>query len=297
MPAWPKAAPASAAGFERGGGRVVDYTAVPLPDGQTMATCVDVTDSTQIARALVERAEALEAADALKNAFIHHVSYELRSPLTNIIGFTQLLAEARVGPLNPRQREYIGYVASSSAALLAIVNDILDLATIDAGIMELDYTDLDVAATVAAAIEGVQDRLAESDIRIATRIAEGTGSLVADDKRVRQVLFNLLVNAIGFSPKGGRIELGARRDGDMIEFVISDNGPGIPGDFIETVFDRFASRPRGAARGGVGLGLAIVTSFVALHHGTVEIRSEEGRGSSVIVRLPVRPGITAQAAE
>jgi signal transduction histidine kinase len=270
---------------------------VPLPDGQTMVTFVDLSDSVRIERALTERADALEAADALKNAFIHHVSYELRSPLTNIIGFTQLLADPKVGPLTGKQREYTGYVMSSSTALLAIVNDILDLATIDAGIMELDYAEIDVAATVAAAIEGVEDRLAGTDIRIATEIAEGTGSLNADSRRVRQVLFNLLVNAISFSPKGGRVELSARRDGAMIEFLISDSGPGIPRDFVDSVFDRFASRPRGQTRGGAGLGLAIVKSFVELHRGTVEIRSEEGQGSRVVVRLPIRPGITAQAAE
>jgi signal transduction histidine kinase len=283
--------------LERPGERVIDFATVPLPDGQTMVTFVDLSDSVRIERALTERADALEAADALKNAFIHHVSYELRSPLTNIIGFTQLLADPKVGPLTGKQREYTGYVMSSSTALLAIVNDILDLATIDAGIMELDYAEIDVAATVAAAIEGVQDRLAGTEIRIATEIAEGTGSLNADSRRVRQVLFNLLVNAISFSPRTGRVELSARRDGVMIEFVISDSGPGIPRDFVDSVFDRFASRPRGHTRGGAGLGLAIVKSFVELHRGTVEIRSEEGQGSRVVVRLPIRPGVTAQAAE
>lgn len=283
--------------LDRPGDRFIDFATVPLPDGQTLVTFVDVSDSVRIERALTERAEALEAADALKNAFIHHVSYELRSPLTNIIGFTQLLADPKVGPLTGKQREYTGYVMSSSTALLAIVNDILDLATIDAGIMELDYAEIDVAATVAAAIEGVQDRLAGTDIRIATEIAEGTGSVLADSRRVRQVLFNLLVNAISFSPKGGRVELRTRRDGAMIEFVISDSGAGIPRDFLDSAFDRFASRPRGATRGGAGLGLAIVKSFVELHGGTVEIRSEEGKGSEVVVRIPIRPGITAQAAE
>jgi signal transduction histidine kinase len=283
--------------LDRAGGRVIDYTTVPLPDGQTMVTVVDVSDSVRIARALTERAEALEAAAALKNAFIHHVSYELRSPLTNIIGFTQLLADPAVGPLSDRQREYVGHVMSSSAALLAIVNDILDLASIDAGIMELDYADVDVAAAIAAVIEGVQDRLAGSGIRIDTDIATGTGHLFADSRRLRQILFNLVVNAISFSPKGGRIAVRARRDGDMVEFIVADQGPGIPRDFVDSAFDRFASRPRGESRGGAGLGLAIVKSFVELHGGTVEIRSEEGRGARVVVRLPVRPNITAEAAE
>jgi signal transduction histidine kinase len=283
--------------MERADGSVIDYAAVPLPDGQTMVTFVDVTDTANVARALIERNEALEAADALKNAFIQHVSYELRSPLTNIIGFAQLLADARVGTLNPKQREYTGYIMSSSAALLAIVNDILDLATIDAGIMELDLAEVDIAATVEAAIEGVQDRLRESHISLETRIPRDIGSFVADGKRIRQILFNLLANAIAFSSEGGRVSVSAARVGDTIEFSVSDNGPGIAGDFLGSVFDRFASRPRGDARGGAGLGLSIVKSFVTLHGGTVDISSQEGRGVTVVCRLPVRPEIAAAAAE
>ena len=283
--------------MERADGRVIDYATVPLPDGQTMVTFVDVTDSVKVERALVERNEALEAADTLKNAFIHHVSYELRSPLTNIIGFTQLLADARIGSLNDRQREYVGYVMSSSAALLAIVNDILDLATVDAGIMELDLGEVDVADTVNATIEGLQDRIQEGGIRIEKRIAPGIGTFVADGKRVRQILFNLLANAIGFSPNGGRVAISARRDGGSIEFTVEDNGPGIPREFLAAAFDPFASLARGANRGGVGLGLSIVKSFVGLHGGTVEIRSEEGRGSVAVVRLPIRPRVIAAAAE
>ena len=289
---------ASVAGrMDRSDGRVIDYATVPLPDGQTMVTFVDVTDSVKVERALVERNEALEAADTLKNAFIHHVSYELRSPLTNIIGFTQLLADARIGSLNDRQREYVGYVMSSSAALLAIVNDILDLATVDAGIMELDLGEVDVADTVNATIEGLQDRIQEGGIRIEKRIAPGIGTFVADGKRVRQILFNLLANAIGFSPNGGRVAISARRDGGSIEFTVEDNGPGIPREFLAAAFDPFASLARGANRGGVGLGLSIVKSFVGLHGGTVEIRSEEGRGSVAVVRLPIRPRVIAAAAE
>jgi signal transduction histidine kinase len=289
---------ANAAGrMERPDGRVIDYATVPLPDGQTMVTFVDVTDSERVARALVERNEALEAADAMKNAFIHHVSYELRSPLTNIIGFTQLLADARVGPLSDRQREYVGYVMSSSSALLAIVNDILDLATIDAGIMELDLSEVDIIETVNAAIEGVKDRVAETAIRLERDLPRGIGSFIGDGKRIRQILFNLLANAVEFSQRGGRVRVAARRDGGFVEFMVGDDGPGIPKDFIDSAFDPFASRPRGEGRGGAGLGLSIVRSFVALHGGTVEIESEEGRGATVRVRLPARPGITAAAAE
>jgi signal transduction histidine kinase len=282
--------------MEQPDGRVVDYATVPLPDGQTMVTFVDVTDSVQVERALVERNEALEASDSLKNAFIHHVSYELRSPLTNIIGFAQLLSDARIGPLNPKQREYTGYIMSSSASLLAIVNDILDLTTIDAGIMGLDLAEVDVRATVAAAIESIRERLDESRIRLETAIALDVGGLVADDKRVRQILYNLLSNAIAFSREGGWIRLSAARVNGFIEFTVVDEGAGIPTGFIDSVFDRFASLSRGSTRGGVGLGLSIVKSFVALHGGTVEIASEEGRGTTAKVRLPIRPALDAVAA-
>ena len=288
---------ASIAGrMEGADGSAIDYAVVPLPDGQTMVTFVDVTHSAEVARALMERNEALEAADVLKNSFIEHVSYELRSPLTNIIGFSELLSDARFGQLNEKQREYANHVMSSSAALMTIVNDILDLATIDAGIMELDLIEIDVAATIHAAIEGVQDRIQDSRIRVETYISPEIGGFAADDKRVRQILFNLLVNAVAFSSKGGCVSISAARAGDVIEFTVSDDGPGIANDFLGSAFDRFASQPRGDARGGTGLGLSIVKSLANLHGGSAELKSEVGQGVTVICRLPARPRIAAAVA-
>ncbi len=283
--------------MERQDGRVIDYATVPLPDGQTMVTFVDVTDTIKVERALVERNEALEAAGTLKNAFIHHVSYELRSPLTNIIGFAQLLADQAVGPLNPKQLEYTGYITQSSASLLAIVNDILDLTTIDAGIMGLDMSETDIAASVAAAVDAVADRADDLGVLVETQIAPGIGTFVADDKRVRQILYNLLSNAVTYSPRGSLVTLTADRAGGFIEFIVEDHGAGIPAGFVDSVFERFSAMPRGSVRGGVGLGLAIVKSFVGLHGGTVELASEEGLGTVARVRLPVRPALDAAAAE
>ena len=280
---------------ERPDETAIDYAVVPLPGGQTMVTFVDVTDSANVARVLIERNEALEAADTLKNAFIQHISYELRTPLTNIIGFAELLTDPGVGPLNDRQRDYTGHIVSSGAALLAIINDILDLATIDAGIMELEPSEVDIAETVEAAIEGLQDRIEESKIRLESRITPDIGGFVADGKRIRQILFNLLANAIAFSPEGGRVSISASRVDEMIEFSVSDNGPGITRDFLGSVFERFASEPRGETRGGAGLGLSIVKSFANLHGGAVEVFSEEGCGATVVCRLPVRPKIAVAA--
>lgn len=283
--------------MERADGRVIDYATVPLPEGQTMATFVDITDTVQVERALVDRNEALEAADRLKNDFIQHVSYELRSPLTNIIGFTQLLADANIGPLNEKQREYVGYIMTSSGSVLTIVNDILDLATIDAGIMELDLAEIELADAVDAAIEGVRDRIAEKQVRIEKQIAPRTGSLIADEKRLRQILYNLISNAVGFSKDGGTVTISAGRNDGMIELAVEDEGVGIPEDFAGLVFDRFQSRASGSARGGVGLGLAIVKSFVELHGGTVGIERGRGKGTVVKVSLPVQPTPVGIAAE
>jgi signal transduction histidine kinase len=282
--------------MERLDGRVIDYATIPLPEGQTMVTFVDVTATVQVERALTEKNLALEAADNLKNAFIQHVSYELRSPLTNIIGFVQLLADAKVGELNEKQREYTGYIMASGDALLAIVNDILDLATVDAGIMELDLGEVDIRRVVAAAVDSVRVRLEGAQLRLDMRVPDDIGRFVADEKRVRQVIYNLLANAVRFSTAGGKLSVSARREGDVIAFTVEDDGAGMPQEFIATAFDRFASRAGGNSRGGAGLGLSIVRAFVELHGGTVSIRSAEGRGTSVTVRLPTRPAAAVKAA-
>ncbi len=281
--------------LERRDGLVVDYIAVPLPDGATLITFVNVTDSVNVERALVEKNEALEAADQLKNTFIQHVSYELRSPLTNIIGFAQLIADESAGSLNDKQREYTGYIMDSSAALLAIVNDILDLATVDAGIMELDLSAVDIAATVDSAIVGLKDRIAEARIQLTTDVPAEIGTFVADEKRIRQVLYNLLSNAVAFSHDGGSIELACRREDKQVVFVVRDHGRGIPASYIDAVFQRFESRNAGTRRRGPGLGLSIVKSFAELHGGSVEIVSSEGDGTTVTCRFPVRADVAAAA--
>jgi K+-sensing histidine kinase KdpD len=155
------------------------------------------------------------------------------------------MTDARIGPLNDKQREYTGYIMQSSASLLAIVNDILDLSTIDAGIMGLDLVEVDVGAVVAAAVESIEDRLKESRVRLEVDVAPDVGRLVADDKRIRQILYNLLSNAIVFSPEGSRVHLSASRAGGIVEFTVADEGAGIPSAFVGSAFDRFAAMPRG----------------------------------------------------
>jgi signal transduction histidine kinase len=283
--------------IERSDGSVVVCATVPLPDGATLVTFQDVTDTVKVERALRERNDALEAADRLKNDFVHHVSYELRSPLTNIIGFAQLLDDVRTGPLTEKQREYLGYITSSSSALLAIINDILDLATIDAGAMTLDLGPVDIRATIEAAAEGVRDRLADQGLALDIRADAEIGSFVADERRVRQILYNLLSNAIGFSPPGETITLAAERHSDAILLSVSDRGPGIPDTLQHRVFNRFETHTVGSRHRGTGLGLSIVRSFVELHGGTVTIDTAVGRGTTVVCVFPLGHAAERAAAE
>ena len=273
--------------IERRDGMTIDMATMPLPDGATLVTFQDVSDTVNVERALTERNEALVAADGIKIEFVHHVSYELRSPLTNIIGFANLLGDPTFGPLNAKQHEYLGYITASTNALLAIINNILDLATIDAGAMTLNLSDVDIRACMEAAAEGVLDRLVKNHLRLEIETAPGIGSFSADERRLRQVLFNLLSNAVGFSPEGAAVTLSAERQADAVVFTVIDRGPGIPPEARDKVFDWFETDSQGSEHRGTGLGLSLVRSFVELHGGSIEIDSVVGQGTKVTCVFPL----------
>ncbi len=283
--------------MERRDGTALDCAAQPLPDGATLLTFIDVTASVNVERALTDRNDALERASQLRDDFVHHVSYELRSPLTNIIGFTQLLGDGTVGELNPRQREYAGHITRSSAALLAIINDILDLASIDNGAVDITPEIVDIRETIDGAVLGIEDRIAEATLNLQIDVPPDIGSFKADGKRVRQVLFNLLSNAVGFSAPGQTIRVSARKEEGEVVFEVTDQGRGIPAEVQARVFERFESHALGTRHRGVGLGLSIVRSFVELHGGRVDLVSQPGRGTTVICIFPAEGAPQRLAAE
>jgi signal transduction histidine kinase len=275
--------------IEMSDGTVLDCATQPLPEGATLLTLIDMTASVNVERMLTEKNEALERAAELRDTFVHHVSYELRSPLTNIIGFTQLLGDETVGALNTRQREYSDHILRSSGALLVMINDILDLASIDAGSLELAREDVDVRATVEAAVRGLEDRLAEARIALSVDVPDDVGTVRADGKRVRQILFNLLSNAVGFSDPGQTVEIAARRTARDLVLSVRDHGCGMAPEVRDLVFNRFESHTRGTRHRGVGLGLSIVRSFVELHGGRVELDTQQGVGTTVTCVFPLQP--------
>lgn len=274
--------------LNRSDGRLLDYAITRLPDGQTMMTFLDVTESASYSKVLKERNDALVAADLLKDAFVENVSYELRSPLTNIIGFADLLAGSEGGSLNERQRAYIDYIRASSVTLGVLIDNILDLASVDAGIAELRPELLDIPTLVDKARAGLSATFpeisGEKPINLVVDIEDGMPPFIADGTRIVQVLYNLLSNAARFSPPGGEIRLSVSHRADRMLFVIEDEGPGITDEMraaIQTRIDTPAGRQRGA-----GLGLAIVKTFVNLHGGTISAEKREPRGSRIIVNLP-----------
>jgi len=283
--------------MERKDGSVLDCMTIPLPDGATMLTFEDVTDSVNVERALRERNDALEAADQMKVDFLHHVSYELRSPLTTIIGFAHFLNDPATGPMTVKQSEYLSYITTSTNALLAIINNILDLATIDAGAMTLDLGPVDMRRAIEEATAGLQDRLVHDNISLTVDIAPAAAHFVADERRIVQILYNLLANAVGFSPTNGTIRVNARRAHDRISFSVSDTGPGVPDEMRTKMFDWFESRANGSRHRGAGLGLSLVRSFVELHGGTVRVDSVVGEGTTVTCEFPADRTAHRHAAE
>jgi signal transduction histidine kinase len=274
-------------------GTVLDWATMPLPDGAVVLSYLDVTDSTRIERVLRERNEALVTADRLKSEFIANVSYELRTPLNAIIGFTEILNNQYFGELNPKQIEYTRGILDASNRLLSLINDILDLALIEAGRMTLDREPVQVHALIVSVMSLTREWGRKQNLTFEFDCPADIGTILADERRLKQALFNLVSNAIKFSPSGGRIRLAASRKGDELVLAVSDTGIGIPREDQDRVFGKF-ERGRG---GGAGLGLSLVRSFIDLHGGRVEIDSEPNRGTTVRCYLPVYGAAAGEAQE
>jgi len=256
---------------------------VPLPDGNVLLTYLDVTDTSRVERALRERNEALETATRLKSEFIANVSYELRTPLNAVIGFAEILNNQYFGDLNVRQLDYSLGILASSQQLLAMINDILDLATIEAGYMPLETARVDIGEMLEAVLTLTRERARSRNLDIELHCPPDIGTVEADERRLKQAAFNLISNSIRFTPPGGTITIEAeRREGELL-LKVADTGIGIPPSDRARMLEKFE---RGTRRSGAGLGLALVKSLIELHGGSVAVESADGWGTRVICHLP-----------
>ncbi len=239
-------------------------------------------------RELESRNREVERANQLKSEFLASMSHELRTPLHTIIGFSELLAEELEGPLNAKQKRFIDHIHTDSQHLLALINDILDISKIESGRLELRREAFDIAGVLEETLSSVRPQAAMKSIAIETAVAV-PDAVFADRLRVKQILFNLLTNAVKFTPEGGNIQVKGGMQGDFLEMSIRDTGVGIPKEQHEAVFDKFyqvGSTTKGV-REGTGLGLAITRTLVEEHGGRISLESEPGKGSRFTFTIAV----------
>ncbi|MDH7974792.1 PAS-domain containing protein [Sphingomonas sp. AR_OL41] len=271
-------------------GRHFDLAAVPLPDGNGLFTMLDVSDSRRIEHALRDRNEALVAADQVKTAFVANMSYELRTPLTSISGFAEMLSEGYAGKLSKDGDAYVTAILDSVERLGILVDEVLDLTQHDGRTPVLEKLDVDLDAVARAAADALASAAKRKKIDFAIDIQPSIGTVRGDAKRLRQVIEHLLRHAIAGAAEGGRVLLHGDGTAAAARIVVSDDGAGMSVGEVSRAFDRFAEP--GITRDGeraLGLGLPLARQFVEAHGGTIELVSEPGEGTFVTVDLPRRP--------
>jgi len=238
-------------------------------------------------REIADKSAQLEAASRHKSEFLANMSHELRTPLNAIIGFSEVLVDRMVGELNEKQDEYLRDIYASGQHLLSLINDILDLSKIEAGRMELELADFSLPAAIDNALTLVRERASRRGIRLGRAVGDRVGMIRGDERKVKQVLLNLLSNALKFTPEGGRIDVRALMKDGMAETSVADTGVGIAPEDQEAIFEEF--RQVGTADKkveGTGLGLALSRKFIELHGGRIWVQSQPGKGSTFSFTLP-----------
>ena len=249
--------------------------------------------------ALRKRFEA-ETANASKTAFLANMSHELRTPLNAILGFSEIIAQECFGPTgSPRYKEYAGDIHSSGAHLLSLINDLLDVAKIEAGKMEIEPQPLDAPRTFDIALKLIGAKAREKHQELVIAVDASAPPLFADERALKQILINLVSNAVKFTPEGGRIQVvGSAARGGGFQISVQDNGPGIPREKLDRIFTPFSQVDNRYDRqaGGTGLGLALIRGLAELHGGRAWLESEPGKGCCAYVVLPCEGEHTELAA-
>jgi signal transduction histidine kinase len=248
---------------------------------------LDITDSRRVEAALRDRNDALEQADRVKTAFVSNMSYELRTPLTSIGGFAEMLAGGYAGKLPAAARDYVSAILESVVRLGVLIDNVLDLTQSDTGSLMLAEEEVDLADLCTEAAHEFRPRAERKRIDFALEIEPGLGKVVGDRRRLGQVIGNILANAFLYTDEGGRVLLHADGGEAEARIVVSDNGRGIAAADQAHVFDRFTRSIDGdGGEAAIGLGLPLAKQFVEAHHGTIELHSELGQGTAVIITLP-----------
>ena len=264
------------------------FATVPLPDGNLLFTMLDITDSRKVEKVLRERASALEEADKVKTAFVSNMSYELRTPLTSISGFAQMLEQGLAGPLEPQAKDYVRAILESTDKLGGLVDKVLDLTQSDSGGLPIEKAPVDLVALARTIADEHRQAATDRQLDFAIEVDASAGVVMGDEKRLKNAVSHLLDNAIAYTPEGGRVLLHASGDDKAALIAVSDNGPGLDTAEQARALDRFsrASEPRQGDGASLGLGLPLAREWVEAHGGTLTLLSEPGEGTAITIELP-----------
>lgn len=254
----------------------------------------DITERKQTEMAMIKARQAAEEASHAKGQFLANMSHELRTPLNAIIGFSDLMVRGMAGPLGATQKEYLQDIFTSGQHLLGLINDILDLSKVEAGRMELELSEYDVADLIGRSLVLFQEKARVHEIRLKAEVAGGIPVVFGDERKIKQVIVNLVSNAVKFTPDGGSVTIRAKvahdDETDLMEIAVADNGIGIATEDRDLLFQPFRQLAHDLAKKyeGTGLGLALCKEFVELHNGRIWVESEPGKGSTFTFRVPLR---------
>lgn len=269
-------------------GRMFQIATIPLPDGNTLFTMLDMSNNLKIEQALRDRNSALQEADAIKGKFLANMSYEFRSPLTSISGFADLLKAGIAGELSDQAKEYVDAILQSADRLSDQINTVLDYSQIEAGALPLALEQADVATLVAQIVDSKAEMAQAAEVDLQVDLDNGAGEMALDPKRITQAVGQVLDNAIRYSNSGGQVLMLARWQGDALELVVSDDGPGMREADVQRVSSDDAVPKRLDSNGAItqGLGLPLARQIIESHGGTLQLHSAPGEGTTVIMVLP-----------
>ncbi|WP_022683190.1 PAS domain-containing sensor histidine kinase [Sphingobium bisphenolivorans] len=267
-------------------GRIFEFAAIPLPDGNALFTMLDVTDSRRVEQVLRDRNDALEQADKVKTAFVTNMSYELRTPLTTIAGFAEMMSAGYAGEMSSSAQEYVDGILQSTNRLSMLIDNVLDLTQGEAGMLPIDRSTVDLAAEARDSAARIRGDAAAKGIDLAMSLQNTLGSIQGDRRRIGQVLDHLLENAVRYCSRGGRVLLHGDGGPDNARLVVSDNGPGISAGRQATIFNPSARAEQARNGGKAGIGLPLAKQLVEAHGGTLELVSEPGQGTMIVIELP-----------
>ncbi len=267
-------------------GRIFEFAAIPLPDGNALFTMLDVTDSRRVEQVLRDRNEALEQADKVKTAFVTNMSYELRTPLTTISGFAEMMSAGYAGELSPSASEYVDGILKSTARLSMLIDNVLDLTQGEVGTLPIDRARVDLATVVRASASRMMMDATAKGMDIDMTLQDSLGVVQGDARRIGQAIDHLLENAIRYCGKGARILLHGDGIADRARIVVSDNGPGIAAGQQAAIFDPAARAGQARNGGRAGIGLPLARQLAEAHGGTLQLVSEAGQGTMAVIELP-----------